>query len=721
MNAILMHAELALIFLLTLVAWAASGSALRLKYNKTDAKLRRHASRLIGWNIAVSVLAAAVAAVVLTLAMTSPPVFWMDRLLLHLPLLGFPAVLLWTHALPRLRTIRQVEKPDQGEAGPVRATILAAAEPALTVSYRLVLLGSITALYFCFRPPVPFQLNEVFIPLALLLAAAVTTWLTHAAAYRHASSVADPVIPRAPWLVRFFRRLGIVAMALGIAAIPYVLGSQASKLPADIDMSAMPMDHGDGPPVAHAAAGHDHGAHGTHSTAADAAAVAAVSVAKLTGPLNETPDRRVTLTAKQATVALASGKTVEAWTYNGQIPGPELRFREGELIEVTLVNEDIAGGATIHWHGLDVPNAEDGVAGATQNAVMPGEQHVYRFRAEQVGTFWYHSHQHSKEAVQKGLFGSLIVEPAHEGTGSSTPAETGVPDVKDITVITHRWDDTGLAIGDSDIVRRETVNPGTPIRVRLINTDDWVQQRYELHGAPFRVTAVDGASLGGADNELLTDTYLTLPTGGRYDIEFVMPEQPVYLSVGNNRKLGVILSPDGSDAMPAFAQARTEFDPLHYGTSAPLPWSLDEGFDRSFEIVLDNKLGFFNGQLNMLYTMNGEVFPDTPMLMVREGELVKTTIVNRGSVEHPMHLHGHHMLVLSKNGEAATGSPWWSDTLDVRPGDVYEVAFLANNPGLWMDHCHNLTHAAIGMTMHLMYEGVYSPYRAGTDSGNFPE
>src|SRR5690606_28307046 len=160
--------------------------------------------------------------------------------------------------------------------------------------------------------------------------------------------------------------------------------------------------------------------------------------------------------------------------------------------------------------------------------------------------------------------------------------------------------------------------------------------------------------------------------------------------------------------------AETEFDPTHYGTPTKTPFDAGSKFDRQFEMVLDNKMGFYNGGFNSLYTINGEVFPNTPMYMVKEGELIKMTISNRGFVDHPMHLHGHHVLVLSRNGEAVTGSPWWSDTLGVLPGETYEIAFRANNPGIWMDHCHNLMHAAIGMTMHLSYEGVTSPFEIGS-------
>ncbi len=77
--------------------------------------------------------------------------------------------------------------------------------------------------------------------------------------------------------------------------------------------------------------------------------------------------------------------------------------------------------------------------------------------------------------------------------------------------------------------------------------------------------------------------------------------------------------------------------------------------------------------------------------------------------------------MLSRDGEPATGSPWWIDSLEVGVGESYEVAFLADNPGLWMDHCHNLPHAAEGLVAHLMYDGVTSSYRVGGEDDNQPE
>jgi FtsP/CotA-like multicopper oxidase with cupredoxin domain len=109
------------------------------------------------------------------------------------------------------------------------------------------------------------------------------------------------------------------------------------------------------------------------------------------------------------------------------------------------------------------------------------------------------------------------------------------------------------------------------------------------------------------------------------------------------------------------------------------------------------------------------------MLHVEQGDLVRTTFINRTTADHPMHLHGHHMLVLSRNGNRSTGSPWWTDTLNVGPGEQYVVAFRADNPGIWMDHCHNLQHAADGFVVHLAYRGVGEVYQIGSDAPNKPE
>lgn len=409
-----------------------------------------------------------------------------------------------------------------------------------------------------------------------------------------------------------------------------------------------------------------------------------VDIASLTGPAGK-PDRAVTLTAQ---------RDGDRWTWNGTVPGPELRFREGELVEVTLVNRDVPGGVTLHWHGLDVPNAEDGVAGVTQDAVPPGGRHVYRFRPDQVGTFWYHSHQLSSEQVARGLVGAIVIEPRAGSAG------------------------TDLALVDHPEVRgtdRQVVAPGTPVRLRLVNATDQ-SGRYSLAGVPFRVVAVDGTDLHGPG--LVADRRVRIAAGGRYDLAFTMPASPVVLR-GAGRTLE--LRPQPGDAAVPRDHSRGTVDLLGYGTPGPAAFDRDTPVDREQRLVIDQRLAFGGRGLGYQWSMNGQVWPDGPVFTVRTGELVRTTIVNRSTADHPMHLHGHHWLVVARDGVPATGSPWWTDTLEVRPGQTYELMFRADNPGIWMDHCHNLAHARAGFVLHLAYEGVGTRFQVGTATGNTPE
>jgi FtsP/CotA-like multicopper oxidase with cupredoxin domain len=383
------------------------------------------------------------------------------------------------------------------------------------------------------------------------------------------------------------------------------------------------------------------------------------------------PTRRFTLTAGTATVRV-SGRDIAAWAFNGQVPGPELTATVGDVLEVTLRNRDIARGVTLHWHGYDVPNSQDGVPGVTQAAVLPGHEFVYRFRTDQAGTYWYHTHAVSDVGVRVGLYGILVVRPA---------PMTGV----DVTVPVHTL--AGLPL---PAPRREPVEEGMPVRLRLINTDS-TTHRYALSGTPFRVAAIDGSDLQGPTS--LVDTAVLIPAGGRYDLVFTAPAAPVGLFVDGR----MVYS---TGPVSAATSAWPVLDPLTYGAGSPVPWSR---FDRQYILVLDRGLDLHGLLPRYAYTVNGAADPDIPPQVVRLGETVKFTIVNRSLVVHPWHLHGHHVLVLSRNGKPAIASPLWLDSFDVRPGDVWEVAFAADNPGMWANHCHNLAHADGGMTLHLMY------------------
>lgn len=500
----------------------------------------------------------------------------------------------------------------------------------------------------------------------------------------------------------------MLAILIPIFGIGWIIGSPASKLPASFDMmNHENMDQGGTDQTAMSQHSHHQNMHTDTNS---------IEVKKLTGDISAPADKKFTLVAEQKEITLASGKKINTWTYNGEI-APQIRVKEGEMVEIKLVNRDIDKGVTIHWHGYNVPNAMDGVPGMTQNIVKPGQSFTYKFRAKQVGTYWFHSHQQASEQVKKGLFGVLIVDAKQEIH----------PHDQDFTFIYHRWQ-TGkfggaVTLGNFDREQRKQIKPGQKIRLRVINADN-DSQTFLLHGANYQVTSIDGVSISNPPS-LASGTSFTLAAGGRYDITFTMPAKPVYFGQKHERYEGpsapnVIFQTTKDQAQPANKKDTGEFNPSNYGTGVQNNLTKTKKFDREFKMIMGNKMGFYDGRLNYLWTINGEVFPNTPTFVVKEGDKVKVTFINRSFGEHPMHLHGHHMTVLKKNGKPVE-TPWLTDTLAVQMGESYEVAFEADNPGMWMDHCHNLDHAAVGMTMHLMYENVTSSYEVGSKSGNIPD
>jgi len=485
------------------------------------------------------------------------------------------------------------------------------------------------------------------------------------------------------WLRRLRLPLAIVAAVALVGTVGWFWYD--SRVPSTYSVMDMGyVDTGGGPGAGH----HDH--------------AGGVSVADLTGPRDEQPAVAITLTAREEAFTLASGERLDGYTLNHASPGPEIRARQGELVEVRLVNESVEDGVTLHWHGVVVPNAEDGVAGVTQDAVPVGGEYVYRFRVEEPGSYWYHSHQISHEQVRRGLLGPLVIEPA---AGAAH---------RDVVATVHTQDGRRAISGHTG-VQRVDATAGEQVRVRVINTDNALL-RTTVTGAPYRVLAVDARDLNQPTD--VTDAAVALPAGGRADLAFTVPATGA-VRVDAGAAAALVIGPSGAPEPAAVNPAGT-VDLLSYGS--PAPTGIDAAAaNRRFELRIGRRPGFLDGRPGLWWTMNGRMFPDVPMFLVREGDLAVMTISNSSGNGHPMHLHGHHVLVLSRNGEPASGSPWWTDSLQVGDGDSYEIAFRADNPGIWADHCHELPHATEGMIVHVAYEGVSTPYLVGGDADNEPE
>ncbi|TCC53653.1 multicopper oxidase family protein [Kribbella capetownensis] len=473
------------------------------------------------------------------------------------------------------------------------------------------------------------------------------------------------------------RRRLLVAVAATLAVLaPLAFFWQRSLVPNDL--SPMTMGYADygGGPMVHAHHGQD--------------------VSTLTGPANGKPDVAVDLTARKEKFEIPGRGSVDGYTLNHTSPGPQIVAQQGDLIQVTLHNESVPEGITLHWHGVDVPAAEDGVAGVTQDAVAPGQSFVYRFVAKDAGTYWYHSHQVSHEQVKKGLYGVLIVQPSPT----------------DVIAAVHTYDKIRTVNGGYG--ERRVAAPGSTVRVRLINTDNGPMAAW-VDGAPYRVLAVDGTDVNAPTE--VSNKKVLVTAGGRIDLQVTMPQgSAVRIGLGGGPTTLVI----GDGNAPTGTEPRDRVDLLSYGSPKRLEFDPAKA-DRNFQYNIGRRPGFFDGRPGLWWTINGHQFPDVPMFMVTEGDVVRMTIKNTSGQVHPMHLHGHHVVVLSRNGTAATGSPWWTDSLNVEDDETYEVAFVADNPGIWMDHCHNLPHAAQGLVTHLMYTGVTSNFHLGGSPGNQPE
>ena len=469
------------------------------------------------------------------------------------------------------------------------------------------------------------------------------------------------------------------------------------------------------PPVPAGSSAAEPAAPGTPATPAGEPADAAedVLVTSLTGQVDASAPRiEVSLVAQKQAVTLPSGARLKAWTF-GELGGPAISATVGDVLALRLDNRDIADGATVHWHGYPVAGAADGVAGVTQDSVPPGSSYSTAFALIRPGTFWYHTHQLGSVGVTRGLFGTLVVQPPG-----------GQVDDVDIVLPLHTYGGT-VVFGSDAGEQRIDARPGDTVRVRLVNTDP-LPQRFTVSGAPFRVVAIDGSDV---ETDVLSETAIEVPAGGRVDVGLTMRAGAVAVRAEASADAVVVLGSDPAVTDPPEGEPVRTFDPLTEVTaSTPPDPAVAEAITRAeasaFDVedvyVLDRLPRLVHGVPQYAYTINGAVYPHIAPTVVEEGDVARLTVVNRGFETHPMHPHGHTVRVLSVNG-VAPSAPLWLDTFDVGPGEVWEVAFVADNPGIWMDHCHNLDHAALGMVMHIAYEGVRTPFADGGHAGNAPE
>ena len=206
---------------------------------------------------------------------------------------------------------------------------------------------------------------------------------------------------------------------------------------------------------------------------------------------------------------------------------------------------------------------------------------------------------------------------------------------------------------------------------------------------------------------------MRIPAGGRVDLGFVVPDQGARVDFSAGTTIAVGRRPLRNPP----EKPREVVDLLAYGEPADLGFD-PSAPDRTFDYRIGKRPGFLDGRPGQWWTVNGKLFPDTPMYMVEEGDVVVFRIENGSDDTHPMHLHGHHAVVLSKDGEPATGSPWWVDSLEVGVGETYEIALARRQPRHLDGPLPQPAARGRGPRRAPDVRRRHSSYRVGGDAGN---
>ncbi|MFM9858399.1 multicopper oxidase family protein [Pseudoxanthobacter sp. M-2] len=433
----------------------------------------------------------------------------------------------------------------------------------------------------------------------------------------------------------------------------------------------------------------------------------------------------LSLVAAERSVTLPAfgGRAMPLMTFfEGDAFPQVVRIRRGDTLVTTLDNRLPAWAEemSVHWHGLRIPNAEDGVPYLTQKPVPPGGTYGYRFAPPDAGTFWFHTHCNTAETLGRGLLGVLIAE------GDET-----VPYDADVLVCLKDWrigedgaflpfltDEGAARAGSFGTVRsangeaalRIDLPAGGDCRLRVLNVDPTRIPEIGVEGAEAAVVAIDGVAvppfplrswrLGPA---MRLDLVVRAPAAGREArlVDYHAP-QPVTLATlsgtGDTRRTGTfqpapllmadLAEPDLANALPltlTFSATATGASVAEIAGDAEAP-----------------PLGPLCVTDRSFWAINREPWPDggharlpPPLAVLERGRTYRLTLHNVTPHPHPIHIHGHFFRVLSSSRREIV--PHWADTVLLTPKERLEVALVADNPGDWMLHCHIIEHQETGM------------------------
>jgi FtsP/CotA-like multicopper oxidase with cupredoxin domain len=410
---------------------------------------------------------------------------------------------------------------------------------------------------------------------------------------------------------------------------------------------------------------------------------------------------------------LAPGRIVDTVGYNGTVPGPLLRVKEGQRVTIDVRNDsDVA--ELVHWHGLKVPSDVDGAMEEGTPMIPPGGEARYTFVARPSGTRWYHTHaiagKDLRRSLYSGQYGFFYVEPT---------SEPGNYD-HEVFIAVHQWQPYFVSMQDlkkgpppnnglevmyrSASFNNKALAHGEPIRVkeghrvifRILNSSATDEVSIALPGHTFRVVALDGNSVRTPRSLPV----LTLAPAERVHaiVEMNQPGIWVFGSTDDDERamgMGIIVEYAGRRGEPRWSKPQeANWDYTVFGNNAQTPQP-----DHRFGLVFE-KIPGGRGGINR-WTINGKSFPDTDPLPVQTGRRYRLVLQNKSGDAHPIHLHRHTFEITKFEDKGTSGV--FKDVINVPRYQSAEVDFVADDPGLTLFHCHMQLHQDFGFMTLVKY------------------
>ena len=404
----------------------------------------------------------------------------------------------------------------------------------------------------------------------------------------------------------------------------------------------------------------------------------------------------ISLRIGEVTLDLGPKFSVRTIAYNGQVPGPLLRVKEGQTMRVDVVN-DTRDHEIVHWHGLYIPPEVDGShEEGTPYAPAHGSQR-YVFTATPAGSRWYHSHimtmHNMRRATYSGQFGMLIVEPL----GGAETYDQEVP------ILLHEWEPrmdgdevdyqyfsiNGKMLGAGEPIR---VRTGQRVLLRMVNASATLNHRLALTGHSMTVIALDGNAVPNPMKLRSVD----LGPGDRIDavVEMTNPGVWIFGEMNDRQRIS------GMGIVFEYADQK---GPARWVPAPDIPWDYTIFGTSGHLAAPDETIPMEFKQKGSRWTINSKSFPHTDVMHVRSGRRYRLSFDNQSAMAHPVHLHRHTFEISRVAGKASAGVH--KDVIVVPAWRQAEVDFVANNPGATLFHCHHQHHMDTGFMALMQYDG----------------